>query len=139
DVVLPVYWGSPPNAWWTHEGLKVMVEALLAIEEEGGRAPKVGMFFDTTAITQVPGGTDLTSQQGKTIFYRMIRDFFSVIPPRFWAAVDGRPLIFLSASGFASRYDATLFPYVKEQFAREFGGLTPYIVAEVSWTVPADL
>jgi len=52
--------------------------------------------------------------------------------------IEGRPVVWLYASAFAKKYDASAIEYLKEHFARDFGGKTPYIVREVSWNVPAD-
>ncbi|HEX6972521.1 MAG TPA: DUF5010 domain-containing protein [Limnochordia bacterium] len=139
DFVLPVYWGSHQEGEWAYGGLEVLVAALERLERTKIAAPKVGMFFDTSALQQVAGGPiDLTTDWGKRTFYRMIRDFYSAIPPRFWAAIDRRPIVFLYSAAFAARYDASLLEYVKASFRADFGGLEPYVVAEVSWQLPAD-
>ena len=52
---------------------------------------KVGLFLDTTILNN----EDLTTERGKQIFYASIRDYFSRIPPRYWAAIDGRPMVWL--------------------------------------------
>jgi hypothetical protein len=101
DFVLPDYWGEPGqynrrvapapelNLFAT-QGLPPMVEALGQLEESG-RSLKVALFLDTTILND----EDLTTQRGKDIFYTTIRDFYSRIPARYWAAIDGRPIVWL--------------------------------------------
>jgi hypothetical protein len=49
-----------------------------------------------------------------------------------WATIDGRPIVFLYSSEFASAYDQTTFDYINQHFQSDFG-TTPYIVREASW------
>jgi hypothetical protein len=62
----------------------------------------------------------------------MIFDFFELVPNSLWAPINGRPIVFLYSSEFASAYDQTTFDYVTQHFQSGFG-TTPYIVRESSW------
>lgn len=138
DFVLPVYWGEPghpgrTNAetcprYWSIDGIPPMVEALDALAAEG--APlKVGMFYDTTILANA----DLTSPAGKEYFYVNIRDFFSRIPPRHWAAIGGRPVVWLYDAWWVAAFDQSTFDYASRRFAEDFGGLRPHVVREQQW------
>lgn len=139
DAALPVYWGEP-GQWnrrvapapelnlFATEGVGPMVEALEALRAVG-RPFKIGMFFDTTILD----GVDLTSEAGKTLFYVTIRDFFSKIPPHHWAAIGGRPLVWLYDAIRVGPFDQSTFDYVYARFPLDFGGLSPFIVREHQW------
>jgi len=147
DVVLPVYWGSPADRGtsspfrFSYAGIPPLVAAAQALEREGRRPPRIGLFYDTSTLqaNAAHRRIDLTTRDGKAWFYVTIRDFFSMVPSRLWACIEGRPIVFLYAAGFAARGtdDPGLLPYVSERFRRDFG-TTPYIVAEVSWRLKAD-
>jgi hypothetical protein len=134
DIVLPVYWGSDQEAYWSVPGLQNLVVAEQQLIGEGSTPPRIGMFYDTTALQQQNGGVkpDLTTPAGKALFYGMISDFYQLVPPSLWALVDGHPLVWLYTSEFVSTYDQSTFSYVAQQFQADFG-VTPYIVREASW------
>ena len=146
DVVLPVFWGAPsdhdPKAhhYWSLTGLTPLVQAVDELRREGKQPPRIGLFYDTTTLQanawQVH--VDLATDFGKRWFYATLRDFFSLIPPRMWAAIDGRPIVVLYSANFAKKHDQGCIEYVREQFPKEFGGRVPYIVREVSWRVQVD-
>lgn len=148
DVILPVYWGNPADKQmqgalnWSFEGLRALVAAQEKMLAEGRRPPKIGLFYDTSTLQHNAAGhrVNLSTAAGRAWFYVTIRDFFSLIPPKLWATIDGRPLVFLYSAGFASggTDDPRLVEYVRRRFAEDFGGATPYIVAERSWRIPAD-
>jgi hypothetical protein len=134
DFVLPVYWGEPghpgrttgPTAphYWSTEGIPPIVEALDAV-----KTLQVGMFYDTTILANA----DLTTPSGKEYFYVNVRDFYSRIPPRYWAAIDNRPVVWLYDTIWVSRFDQSSLDYLGERFAQDFGGLRPFIVRESQW------
>jgi len=149
DVCLPVFWGCPANRAkpgegesWTYAGLPPLVAAQEELIAEGRRPPRIGMFYDTSTLQYNAAGrrVDLRAPAGRAWFYATVRDFFSLIPPKLWATVDGRPLVLLYSAGFASAGtdDPRLLDYVRTHFAQDFGGATPYVVAEQSWRLPAD-
>jgi hypothetical protein len=139
DVILPDYWGEPGqynrrvapapelNLFAT-EGIPPMVEGLRLLEAQG-KTLKIGLFLDTTIMND----EDLTTERGKQIFYASIRNFYSRIPPRHWAAIDGKPLVWLYDAQRVYAFDQSTFDYVYEQFPRDFGGLRPWIVREYQW------
>jgi hypothetical protein len=149
DVLLPVYWGEPSSRIagkpvgdqpWSYAGLPPLVEARDALVAQGKTAPRLGMFYDTSTLQFNTLGEriDLTTPRGRQWFYESVRDFFSLIPPRHWAMIDGKPLVFLYASGFAARHDQSCLDTLAAGFAADFGGRIPYVVREISWNVEAD-
>lgn len=139
DIMLPVYWGDTGCMNWSVPGLERLVEACESLEDEGITPPKIGMFYDTSSLwieNKLPKGTeypDLTKTVGKEYFYKLIRDFYSLIPPRFRARIDEKPIVWLYSSGFTSKHDQSTFDYVDNKFQEDFGGKDPYIVRERSW------
>lgn len=149
DVLLPVYWGEPsqripgrPAAEqpWSFAGLPPLVAAREALVAAGQKPPAIGMFYDTSTLEYNAAGrkVDLTTADGQRWFYESIRDFFSLIPARHWGTIEGRPIVFLYSAGFAAAHDQGCIDYVRQEFARDFSGVTPYIVREISWNVRAD-
>ncbi len=138
DFVLPVYWGEPGHPgrttsetyphYWSTEGIPPMVQALDRLDASGKHLP-IGMFYDTTILANA----DLTTPNGKEYFYVNVRDFFSRIPPKYWAAIGGKPIVWLYDTLWVSRFDQSSLDYVSDRFAQDFGGLRPYIVREVQW------
>ena len=92
------------------------------------------MFFDTSSLPLANKGVrpDLSTAAGKSLFYGMIHQFFTVIPQQFWAMIDGRPIVALYYAQYVAAYDQSTFDYVAQQFQQEFG-TTPYIIREQSW------
>ena len=105
-----------------------MVEALDRLDRSGKRL-KVALFLDTTILND----EDLTTPRGKDIFYTTIRDFYSRIPPRFWAAIDGQPIVWLYDAQHVYAFDQSTFDDVYARFQQDFGGLRPWIVREWQW------
>jgi len=149
DVLLPVYWGEPSQRIagkailqqpWSFSGLPPLVQARQALLDAGERPPAIGLFYDTSTLEYNAAGRkiDLTTDEGRRWFYETIRDFFSLIPARHWATIEGRPIIFLYASGFAANHDQSCIDYVRQEFPKDFSGRHPYIVREISWNVRAD-
>jgi hypothetical protein len=134
DIVLPVYFGSEQNFFWSKTGLQNLVLATQALIDEGRTPPKIGMFLDTNALQQQNNNIppDLTALSGKALFYSMIFDFFELVPNSLWATINGRPMVFLYASQFVGAYDQTTFDYLNQHFQSDFG-TTPYFVREQSW------
>ena len=146
DIVLPVFWGAPsehdPQAGfhWSYAGLKALVQAREAMLAAGQQPPRIGLFYDTSTLQNNRWGQhlDLTTDYGRRWFYASIRDFFSLVPPRHWAMVEGRPLVLLYSASFASRHDQSCVDYLRQEFPKEFGGRVPYLVRQNSWNVRAD-
>jgi hypothetical protein len=146
DFVLPVFWGAPSeqatNAGlhWSYAGLPPLVQAREALLRQGKNPPRIGLFYDTSTLRHNRWGQhlDLTTDYGKRWFYATIRDFFSMIPPKHWAMLDGRPIVLLYSAAFAKNHDQSVIDYTREQFKKDFGGRVPWIGAEVSWRLQAD-
>jgi hypothetical protein len=139
DVVLPDYWGEPgqydrrvaPAPELNHfatQGLPPMVEALQRLDAEG-RPLRVALFLDSHILR----GEDLTTERGKQVLYATVRDYFSRIPPRYWAAIDGRPVVWLYDAQGIPAFDQSTFDYLYDRFPADFGGLRPWIVREWQW------
>ncbi len=150
DFILPVYWGAPdnylnPSISFSVLGLAPMVEALdrIAAADRSASPPRVGLFYDSsTLLTGVRGlgesgrVLDLTTDHGRDVFYRTIRDFFVMVPPRHWAMIDGKPIVVLYGS-FGAKHDQLTFDTVYRQFEAEFG-CRPYIVRNADWKAQTD-
>jgi hypothetical protein len=145
DFLMPVYWGVPGKYdGWSFVGLPPLVEAHNALQKEGLRPPGIGLFYDTSILQHNgfnPDGSslhvDLTTDLGKAWFYTAMRDFFSLIPPAKWARVDGKPIVFLYAAGFAKAQDPAALSYVRERFRADFG-TDVFLVKMRDWQGTAD-
>ncbi len=104
DIILPVYWGSEQELYWSRLGLQKLIQAEQAMIQEGLNPPKIGMFYDTTALMQQNGDVkpDLTTAVGKQLFYQMIADFFHEVPVDVWALIDDMPIVWLYTVGWVS-------------------------------------
>ena len=91
----------------------------------------------TAALVGIHPDVDLTTGAGRLWFYGSIRNFFSHIPPRHRATIDGRPLVFLYTAAFAKDVDEGLFPAVREMFRRDFG-TDLFVVKMRGWPGVAD-
>ena len=120
---------APELNYFATEGIPPMVEALDRLAARGTPL-KIGLFLDTTIMND----EDLTTERGKRIFYASIRDYYSRIPPRHWAAIGGRPLVWLYDAQRVYRFDQSTFDYVYRAVSRRTSaGCTPYIVRELQW------
>jgi hypothetical protein len=140
DFILPVYWGCPGDyGSWSFVGLPPLVQAWESLVREGKSPPRVGLFYDTSTLRHNPRSwhVDLSTRAGKQWFYATIRDYFSLIPPKMWAAIDERPIVVLYSAAFAAKQDPALFPYVREQFRRDFA-TDLYLIKNVGWEGEAD-
>ena len=146
DVALPVFWGAPsehqPGAmlYWSFEGLKPMVQAREELLREGRHPPAIGLFYDTSTLANNSWNEhiDLTTDYGRRWFYATVRDFFSCIPAKDWAMVEGKPIVLLYAAAFAQGHDQSFVDDTKARFAGDFSGRTPYLAPQDSWGVRGD-
>lgn len=149
DVLLPVYWGEPSQRRlgqtisaqpWSFSGIPPLVQARDELLAQGKKPPAIGMFYDTSTLQYNAAGRriDLTTPYGQQWFYESIRDFFSLVPARHWAMIDGHPIIFLYSSAFASNHDQSCIDYLRTAFAKDFSGRTPFVVREISWNVHTE-
>ena len=145
DVALPVFWGAPSehgtnaNFHWSYAGLPPLVAAREQLLSEGRRPPRLGLFYDTSTLENNTWRqhVDLTTDFGKRWFYATIRDFFSCIPPRHWALMDGRPIVLLYAAAFAKAHDQGFVDFARAEFRRDFGR-DLWLAPQDSWQVKAD-
>ena len=140
DFILPVYWGCPGDyESWSFRGLPPLVQAWEELAREEKQPPRVGLFYDTSTLRHNPRRwhVDLSADAGKQWFYATIRDYFSFIPPKMWAAIGGRPIVVLYSPGFAAKQDPALFPFVRESFKRDFS-TDLFLVKHVGWQGEAD-
>ncbi len=149
DVLLPVYWGEPSQRLpglpvsaqpWSYAGLPPLVEARQELLDQGRHPPFIGLFYDTSSLQFNAAGEriDLTSPRGRQWFYESVRDYFSLLPPKHWALIDGKPVVFLYSATFATAHDQTCIEHLQASFAQDFGGRLPFVVREVSWNVRSD-
>jgi len=146
DFVLPVYWGTPADhapgsrMYWSFEGLPPLVAAREELLRDGKAPPRIGLFYDTSSlrINSAKYVADLATEAGRLWFYATIRDFFSLIPARHWAMMDGKPMVFLYSASFAPGHDQRVIDETKRRFAAEFSGHEPWIALEQSWKVQSD-
>jgi hypothetical protein len=139
DFALPVYWGEPGHPgrttaetsphYWSTEGIPPMVTALDQLRAAGAPLLQLGMFYDTTILANA----DLTTASGKEYFYINVRDFYSRLPPRYWAAIGNRPIVWLYDTLWVARFDQASIDYLGTRFVQDFAGLRPYLVLESQW------
>lgn len=145
DVALLVFWGAPserdPQAslHWSYAGLGPLVQARAELIREQKNPPRIGLFYDTSTLqyNQWHEHVDLTTDYGKQWFYATIRDFFSALPPRDWAMIDGKPIVLLYAAAFAKKHDQGFVDFTRAQFKTDFGREL-YLAPQDSWRVKGD-
>ncbi|MFI5377966.1 MAG: DUF5010 domain-containing protein [Tepidisphaerales bacterium] len=143
DVVLPVFWGAPSEhegEHWSYAGLPPLVKAREELLREGKNPPRIGLFYDTSTLQYNRWNVhvDCTTDYGREWFYATICDFFSMIPPKHWAMIDGKPIVLLYSAAFAKKHDQSVIDHTRQRFAAEFAGRVPWIAREISWQVKAD-
>jgi hypothetical protein len=146
DVALMVFWGSPAEhdanteLHWSFAGLPPLVKAREELLSEGRKPPRIGLFYDTSTLQHNHWHyrADLTTDFGKKYFYGTVRDFYSCIPPKHWAMIDGKPIVLLYSPSFASKWNQSFVDFTKAQFAKEFGGRVPWIAPQDAWNVKGD-
>ncbi len=140
DFILPVYWGCPGDYdSWSFTGLPPLVQAWEKLARDGKQPPRVGLFYDTSTLRHNSRRwhVDLSTDAGKQWFYATIRDYFSFIPPKMWAAIEGRPIVVLYSPAFAAKQDPALFPFVREKFKRDYS-TDMFLVKHVGWEGESD-
>ena len=90
------------------------------ITPRGLKPPMIGLFYDTSTLQANRWGyhADLTTDYGKRFVYGTVRDFFSCIPPKHWAMIDGKPIVLLYASAFAKKWDRAFWSISKRSFQK---------------------
>lgn len=131
DTALAVYWTREEG--FSNEGLKNLSLARNQLETEGKNPPKIGLFLDTNSLNNLPKKKrNLEESEGKSNFYSYIKDFYQILEKENWAAIEGKPIIWLYGNYFGFKYDQSTFDYIYLNFENDFG-VKPYIVRELSW------
>jgi hypothetical protein len=146
DVALMVYWGSPAEhatntvLHWSFAGLPPLVQAREELLRAGKNPPRLGLFYDTSTLQHNHWHyhADLTTDFGKRFFAGTVRDFFSCVPPKHWAMIDGKPIVLLYAAAYAKKWDQSFIEFTKTEFAKDFGGRVPWLAPQDSWNVKGD-
>ncbi len=145
DVFLPNFCGMSHDVFYA-VALKTMVDTFEDMEKEGYTdLPKVGMFMETyflgeKIIKEADMPVDFTTYTGKAFLYTIIRRFWSMIPQKYWAMVDDKPLIFLYIPIGVSDVNVDTFKWIGKEFQKEFGK-KPYIHLDWSmlWSQLGDI
>lgn len=129
DFVLVTWWGKH-GEWgsWPFVGLQNLSKARDELLEEGRSPPKIAFFFDAIYNTY-PNGPykDMETEEGKEFFYSHINDFFSHLPKRHWARIDGKPIAWFFSSRFGMNATQEGFDYFKGRFEADFNE-KPFVV-----------
>jgi FkbM family methyltransferase len=154
DIVLPLYLGSPysgPNVVLsdtekglgsrdTHSdiGLRAIVAAREALLAEGKMSPAIGMFYDTTSLNYHNAkqwSVNFATAIGLRWFYETIRNFFSHVPAKHWAAIEGRPIVYVYHPCFGRYNWEDNYTIVGDAFEEDFG-VRPFIVTAAEQDAP---
>jgi len=146
DVALMVFWGSPAehatntHLHWSFAGLPPLVQAREELLRAGKHPPRLGLFYDTSTLEHNHWGyhADLTTDFGRKYFYATIRDFYSCLPPKHWAMIEGKPIVLLYTPGFARKWDQGVIEYLKAEFPKEFAGRGLWIAPQNAWNLKGD-
>lgn len=139
DMALLDYW-TGAEVYWSNPGLDAMNQGLNLMEMQGTRAPKIGLFYDTSSLR----GADLNTADGKNRLYNGIREFYSRIRPDRWARINNRVVVVIyKAGGLVNLSGAgAAFREAETRFAAEFGGNRLFLIGNASWrnyNVPISL
>ncbi|MCD9020373.1 hypothetical protein [Cohnella silvisoli] len=146
DIAGLCYWGSESEMGkWSIVGLPAMVTALDNLTAEGKTPPRIGLFFDTNSLrSDYPGYSNrghedngvqkgLTTQYELEDLYKKVKDFYSMIPPQYWARVDGKVWFSTYEQGNQSPIDYdNVFSYINTRFQADFG-LELFLAPETMW------
>jgi hypothetical protein len=154
DIVLPVFFGTPfsepsddpgerERGWnqrsaFSEPGLRNIVRACDRLSLRQLRPPRIGMFYDTSTLYNDNAKrwhVTLNSIAGKRWFYESIRNFFSLVPARLWAMIDGRPMVWVYHPSFGQHVEEDLYPRVRSWFFADFE-VEPYIVTAAEEEAP---
>ncbi len=97
------------------------------------------MFYDTvnlyheTILKSKDVAIDAQAAYFTGAFFRIVEEFFSVIPPSMVATIDGKPMILLYApTDYIANHALFDLAGFKAQFAESFG-VEPYLIADINW------
>lgn len=129
DIALVSWWGKDKEEnSWQYTGLQNLSKARDELIAEGHSPPKLALFFDAIYDTypdSVP--KDMSTEEGKRFFYRHIYNFYSRLPSRHWARIDGKPITWFFSSGFGMKATQEGFDYFTQRFEQDFNE-TPLVV-----------
>lgn len=115
--------------------LQALGRAVEELDREGRDRPRLAPVPDLASL----GKADLGSEEGKKRLYGLVSGFYARIPPRAWAVVDGRPLVWLLPPPAGMKHDLGLVEALSELGKKDFDGRAFYVVADVAWRdLPAD-
>jgi hypothetical protein len=131
DVMLPVYRASAfDKRRHAQRGLVTLAGALNHLANRGADYPMVGLFLDTTSLTNEKGEKpDLSADAAKARLYAAVKDFFLAVPERFRAAIPldakngggvANVVVLSSARAFAA-VDPAIVEYCRTRFRADFG------------------
>jgi hypothetical protein len=149
DVILPVYRGAARDRQLNADkGLVVLASVLQELRQAGQEYPQVGLYLDTTAITETFGERpDLRKPEVQAALYDMVRDFYRHIPAPFRCVVPltaqngGRlacPVLLSSAAPFAD-LDSSFIDTLRARFAQDFDGADLIVLGAADFKSRANL
>ena len=121
-----------------------MAAALQQLRQSGQDYPQVGMFLDTSALTEVFGERpDLREDKPQAALYDMVRNFYRHIPAAFRCTVStssgvGYP-VFLSDADAFTDFDGTFVASLRRRFAADFGGADLVVLGSANFKSKAKL
>lgn len=149
DVVLPLYKADPQSLeLHSRKGLLAMVTALEYMRGQGQDYPQIGLYLDTTSMTDVLGGnTDLRERNVQATLYGFIRDFYQKIPEPCRCVLPLSPQnggrkavpVFLSSVAPFKEIDSQFIAYLRGRFANDFEGADLVLLGNVDFKGKANL
>ncbi|MEK6967313.1 MAG: DUF5010 domain-containing protein [Nanoarchaeota archaeon] len=130
DNALMVYWGRRLN--WSLTGVENAAIAVQEMDAQGKPYPQIGLFYDTNVLNGYWDVKELISNTSRDSFYRDIYEFYKRVPKKYWATINGRPVIWLWLQYVNDQYNQESFDYMYSRFEQDFG-VRPYIVKEEAW------
>ncbi len=145
DVILPVYRGDARDRQlYADKGLTVMASVLQQMSNAGQDYPQVGLFLDTTAMSEVFGDRpDLREAKTQAALYDMVRNFYRHIPATFRCTVNTSSgvayPVFLSDADAFKDLDDSFVGALRQRFAADFDGADLVILGNSNFKPKAKL
>ncbi|UCE27664.1 MAG: T9SS type A sorting domain-containing protein [Candidatus Coatesbacteria bacterium] len=163
DIAMIDYWGftkdqfidqSPEDPDGFQIGLRNIVIAREELVSENKNPPKLCLLYDTPAVRieralkireaplnvsgEFSAGPYTQTEVDSQIFAKYVRDYFSIVPPSHWAAVDGEPIVFIFKPGPDTLpnvvgCEPSFFPFLEDKFAYNFDDIEPYLIMSSGW------
>ena len=110
--------------------------------------PQIGMFLDTNAFLytrdkrsryrDLPDDRiDLLDPYYAKYLAKAPIDFFLLVPPKFVAQIDSKPIVVTYNAEHISDYGAWTFGFLEQMFSHYFGGKKPFLIVNNDWKLPA--